>query len=325
MVRALSAGDGSNQHLPQPSSSMSDREGERSSSSTPSGGGGDVYPPLQPASMSASYPTQVMVPISGVLETAVRTTAAATAAAGPTNGASSALRHSTPDIDAMQRGTAPIPSSVFAEFAKGCQCSVLMPDNSKMVIFDAHLLVKKAFYALVQNGVRSAPVWDSVSQSFIGMLTITDFINILRHYYRSPLVQMHELEEHRIQTWRDLAIRRCHEVLVSIDPLQSIYEAIRMLVEKKIHRLPVIDPRSANCLYILTPKRLLQFIYLEVCMILFLFSPLSLSLSPYASVCSDAICVCVCACMCMHAHTANLVHPIIRMPTCFLRSSELIQ
>ncbi|PIO57136.1 hypothetical protein TELCIR_21460, partial [Teladorsagia circumcincta] len=39
--------------------------------------------------------------------------------------------------------------------------------------------VRKAFFALVYNGVRAAPLWDSEKQRFIGMLTITDFIKIL--------------------------------------------------------------------------------------------------------------------------------------------------
>lgn len=56
--------------------------------------------------------------------------------------------------------------------------------------------VKKAFYALVYNGVRSAPLWDNKRQQFIGMLTITDFIMILHKYYKSPQVHCthHPLE-----------------------------------------------------------------------------------------------------------------------------------
>ncbi len=52
------------------------------------------------------------------------------------------------------------------------------------------LQVKKAFFALVANGLRAAPLWDSSRQAFVGMLTITDFIHILRHHYKSPLVCM---------------------------------------------------------------------------------------------------------------------------------------
>jgi 5'-AMP-activated protein kinase, regulatory gamma subunit len=69
-------------------------------------------------------------------------------------------------------------------------------------VFDTQLLVKKAFYALVYNGVRAAPLWDSEQQKFVGMLTITDFIKILKMYYTSPNSSMDQLEEHKLVTWR---------------------------------------------------------------------------------------------------------------------------
>ena len=90
------------------------------------------------------------------------------------------------------------------------------------VVITLSLQVKKAFFALVTNGVRAAPLWDSKKQSFVGkqflehcftgilywawreafeqcwgllswplgMLTITDFINILHRYYKSALVRL---------------------------------------------------------------------------------------------------------------------------------------
>ncbi len=39
--------------------------------------------------------------------------------------------------------------------------------------------MSKAFFALVYNGVRAAPLYDSSVEEFVGMLTITDFIQIL--------------------------------------------------------------------------------------------------------------------------------------------------
>lgn len=70
------------------------------------------------------------------------------------------------------------------------------------MVFDTQLLVKKAFFALVYNGVRAAPLWHSPTQKFVGMLTITDFIRILQMYYKSPDLEMEELEEHKLETWR---------------------------------------------------------------------------------------------------------------------------
>lgn len=53
-------------------------------------------------------------------------------------------------------------------------------------------------------GVRAAPLWDSNKQSFVGMLTITDFIKILRAYYTTPNTSMDQLEEHKLDTWRSM-------------------------------------------------------------------------------------------------------------------------
>ena len=41
-----------------------------------------------------------------------------------------------------------------------------------------------------------------VLDRFVGMLTITDFIRILQMNYKSPTLEMEELEEHRLSTWR---------------------------------------------------------------------------------------------------------------------------
>lgn len=155
-------------------------------------------------------------------------------------------------------------------------------------------------YLFFFSGVRAAPLWDSSRQQFVGMLTITDFIKILQMYYTSPSVTMDELEEHELDTWRSeflssiwleklfvtslrkLYIREQKTIiirnyalisevlkdqvhpLVSIGPDASLYEAIRTLIQNRIHRLPVIDPDTGNVLYILTHKRILRFLFLYV-------------------------------------------------------------
>uniref|UniRef100_A0A669EYV3 5'-AMP-activated protein kinase subunit gamma-1 n=1 Tax=Oreochromis niloticus TaxID=8128 RepID=A0A669EYV3_ORENI len=145
---------------------------------------------------------------------------------------------------------------------KSHRCYDAIPTSCKLVIFDTTLQVKKAFYALVANGLRAAPLWDSKLQRFVGMLTITDFINILHCYYKSPMVQMYELESHKIETWRDVYLQYSNNFLISISPEASLFEAIYSLLRYKIHRLPVIDPESGNVLHILTHKRILKFLHI---------------------------------------------------------------
>lgn len=152
---------------------------------------------------------------------------------------------------------------VYSKFMQAHMCYDLIPTSSKLVVFDTNLLVKKAFYALVYNGVRSAPLWDSNRQTFIGMLTITDFISILQKYYRTPMQKMEELEEHKIDTWRQ-ELKNRYRPLVSIQPTDSLYAAVQVLSDSKVHRLPVICKETGDALHILTHKRILKFLYLYI-------------------------------------------------------------
>lgn len=154
-------------------------------------------------------------------------------------------------------------SQIFVKFFKFHKCYDLIPTSAKLVVFDTRLLVKKAFFALVHNGVRAAPLWDSAQQQFVGMLTITDFIKILQMYYTSPSIAMDELEEHELDTWRRALEGQVHP-LVSISPDASLFDAIKTLISNRIHRLPVIDPDTGNVLYILTHKRILRFLFLYI-------------------------------------------------------------
>uniref|UniRef100_A0A8C2NUQ7 CBS domain-containing protein n=1 Tax=Capra hircus TaxID=9925 RepID=A0A8C2NUQ7_CAPHI len=117
------------------------------------------------------------------------------------------------------------------------------------------LKVKKAFFALVANGVRAAPLWER-------MLTITDFINILHRYYKSPMVTTMLLITYFLSINTELYLQETFKPLVNISPDASLFDAVHSLIKNKIHRLPVIDPISGNALYILTHKRILKFLQL---------------------------------------------------------------
>ncbi|KAL8565182.1 hypothetical protein ACOMHN_003969 [Nucella lapillus] len=150
---------------------------------------------------------------------------------------------------------------VYSKFMRAHKCYDLIPTSAKLVIFDTQLNVKKAFFALVYNGVRAAPLWDSVRQNYVGMLTITDFINILKQYYKEPNARMDELEDHKIATWREV-LQSVQKLFVSIDPDASLYEAVKALVDNRVHHLPVVDNATGNAIYILTHKRLLRFLHI---------------------------------------------------------------
>ena len=150
---------------------------------------------------------------------------------------------------------------VFVKFFQHYKCYDLIPISAKLVVFDTQLLVKKAFHALVSNGVRAAPLWDSASQSYIGMLTITDFINILRISYKSPGLKLDELEDQKLSKWRSILNTQTRP-FSTISPDASLFDAIKTLIHEKVHRLPVVDDETKNVLYIMTHKRILKFLFL---------------------------------------------------------------
>lgn len=153
----------------------------------------------------------------------------------------------------------------YANFLKSHTCYDMIPSSSKLIVFDSKLKVKKAFFALVHNdNLRSAPIWDSKKQEFVGMLTVTDFIRILIRYYKSPLEKMWEVEEHQIETFRDLTKAQLVPYLIQISPTESIFKAVQILVKYKIHRLPVIDNANGNALHVITHKKILKYIFEHV-------------------------------------------------------------
>ncbi|XP_067326475.1 5'-AMP-activated protein kinase subunit gamma-2 isoform X2 [Anolis sagrei] len=207
---------------------------------------------LPPGQSVAKLPTPVSTPCA--------TSKAAAAAAAAASSSEGMLEKLELEDEAVGESE----SDIYMRFMRSHKCYDIVPTSSKLVVFDTTLQVKKAFFALVANGVRAAPLWESKKQSFVGMLTITDFINILHRYYKSPMVQIYELEEHKIETWRELYLQETFKPLVNISPDASLYDAVYSLIKNKIHRLPVIDPVSGNALYILTHKRILKFLQLFV-------------------------------------------------------------
>uniref|UniRef100_A0A8C9BAZ4 5'-AMP-activated protein kinase subunit gamma-1 n=1 Tax=Phocoena sinus TaxID=42100 RepID=A0A8C9BAZ4_PHOSS len=143
-------------------------------------------------------------------------------------------------------------------------CYDLILTSSNLVVFATSLQVKKAFFALVTNGIQAAPFWDSKKQGLVGMWTTTDFINILHRYYKSALVQIYELEEHKTETWKEVYIQDFFKPLACISPNASMFDAVSSLIQNKIHRLPVVNPESGNILYILIHKCSLKFLKLFI-------------------------------------------------------------
>lgn len=81
----------------------------------------------------------------------------------------------------------------------------VLPLSFRLIIFDTGLLVKTSLNILIQNGkqpcvqgdrretelcslvgIVSAPLWDSKTSTFAGLLTTSDYINLIQYYWQNP-------------------------------------------------------------------------------------------------------------------------------------------
>ncbi|CAG8556866.1 10966_t:CDS:10 [Ambispora gerdemannii] len=159
------------------------------------------------------------------------------------------------------------PRGLVCSFLKQHSSYDVLPVSYRLIVLDTTLLVKRALTALMQNGVVSAPLWDSANQKFAGMLTVSDFMNLIQYYYKnsSYSAALEEIEQFQIQQLREVERRIIPAPqLLSIDPLKTLYEACKLLIEARAHRLPLVDVDSETSqemiVSVVTQYRILKFI-----------------------------------------------------------------
>jgi len=73
----------------------------------------------------------------------------------------------------------------ISAFLDSHNCFSVIRESGKVVVFDTRIPIQLAFYALVEHDMQAAPLWDPTLCQFVGMLKVTDFIDILRHFKRT--------------------------------------------------------------------------------------------------------------------------------------------
>lgn len=150
----------------------------------------------------------------------------------------------------------------FSEFLRSHVCYDIMPASVKIVVLDTRLDIQSAFQALVENGIKAAPLWDSLNHEYNGMITVSDFIDIVLRFSRDPTTMdnlIFELSNYQIKTWRET--NQTFPTLISVEPDMTLLEASNLLVKNQIHRLPVVDQSETNSiLHMITHYRILSFL-----------------------------------------------------------------
>lgn len=169
-------------------------------------------------------------------------------------------------IDAEQRKGL----KAIQNFLKSKTSYDVLPVSFRLVVLDTSLLVKKSLTILLQNGIVSAPLWNSKTSRFAGLLTATDYINVIQYYFQNP-DKMDKIEDLTLNGLRDVEKALGTEPIetISIYPFKSLYEACIKMTQSKARRIPLIDVDEETgrevVVSVLTQYRILKFVALNVC------------------------------------------------------------
>ncbi|CAB3400196.1 unnamed protein product [Caenorhabditis bovis] len=168
------------------------------------------------------------------------------------------------------------PEMVYTQLLKLSQCYEAMARNNKIIVFTDDISVRKAFNGLVYNCMRTGLVADKRTMEITGVLSVTDFIMVLMMLwkYRENLDELKGTplshEDFRRMDIAFMPIIKWKECLFSNGQLkpfikiglkESIFHAVELLAQYRIHRLPVMDEDTGDCAYILTHRRILHYIW----------------------------------------------------------------
>ncbi|KAF2087485.1 CBS-domain-containing protein [Saccharata proteae CBS 121410] len=145
----------------------------------------------------------------------------------------------------------------------------VLPVSFRLIVFDTSLLVKKSLNILIQNGIVSAPLWDSKTSTFAGLLTTSDYINVIQYYWHNPDA-LAQVDQFRLNNLRDIekALGVTPIETVSIHPEKPLYEACRRMLESRARRIPLVDIDDEThrhmVVSVVTQYRILKFIAVNV-------------------------------------------------------------
>lgn len=144
----------------------------------------------------------------------------------------------------------------------------VLPVSYRLIVLDTSLLVKKSLNILLQNSIVSAPLWNNKTSKFAGLLTSSDFINVIQYYFQFP-DKFDFVEKLTLDGLRDVEKLINVEPIetLSIHPFKSLYESCVKMIESKARRIPLIDQDENTSreivVSVLTQYRILKFVALN--------------------------------------------------------------
>lgn len=171
----------------------------------------------------------------------------------------------------------------ISSFLDSHNCYSVLRASGKCVVFDTRIPIQLAFYALVEHDMQAAPLWDPATCQFVGLLTVTDFIDVLRWYRRTQAdvstlatrsiadilsdseILSTVLLRHIPRRGADPKTNNAnttsinhHHVFISADANTTLKHACKLLHQHSLDFLPVLIPDDMRVLATITYTTILE-------------------------------------------------------------------
>ena len=129
--------------------------------------------------------------------------------------------------------------------------------------------LRHSYRLTTTTGIVSAPLWDSKTSTFAGLLTTSDYINVVQYYWQNPDA-LAQVDQFKLNSLREIerAIGVTPIETVSIHPSRPLYEACRRMLESRARRIPLVDvddeTRREMVVSVITQYRILKFVSVNV-------------------------------------------------------------
>jgi hypothetical protein len=152
--------------------------------------------------------------------------------------------------------------SSISSFLSSHPALSLVRPSGKVVVFSTSIPIQLAFYALVEHDTQSAPLWDEQTRSFEGLLTVSDFISLLRDHSgrKLPPAQLSSLTIKEVMAASRLppppggrappGVR--HDSFPAVKPTANLLQVCQLLLSTGRDFLPVMLPEDSRVLAVVT-------------------------------------------------------------------------
>lgn len=116
-----------------------------------------------------------------------------------------------------------------------------------MIELDIGLTVKESLNILIQCGIVSAPLWDSATSTYAGLLTVNDYLNVVR-YYNLHTEKLKDVDSLLLSDLKEVEhiLQVKSPETISTSPDSPLYEALRKQLISRARRIPLVSYDSES-------------------------------------------------------------------------------